>query len=269
MKKPSRLFASVLILILALSLITGCGGTPESGDQTAENPPAENAVDLSGKTLQIYCGAGMTKPFEEIAQAFKDATGCEMEVTYANAAQIHTQIKTTETGDLFIAGSAEELAPIQDYVSDQKDLVKHIPVLAVQKGNPLGIAGLSDLAKDGVEVVLGDADATPIGKLANKALSDAGILDKVDVIARTATAPELTNALSLGECDAIIVWKENTGGDKIETVGTTDLDKYIKVIPAASLTFNTDPDTRDAFLKFLDSDEAKSIWTNYGYEILN
>ena len=265
MKKYSKLITVILIICLAISLITGCGGKSEP----AEEQQSDNTDNLSGKTLQIYCGAGMSKPFEEIANAFKSDTGCEMQVVYANAAQIQTQIKTAQEGDLFIAGSAEELAPVKDYVAANKDLVKHIPVLAVKKGNPLGITGLNDLTKEGVKVVLGDADATPIGKLSNKALSDLGILNSTNIVARTTTAPEIFNALSMGECDAIIVWKENVSGDEVEIVNTTDLDKYIKTVPAASLTFNKDKDTLDAFLKFLDSDKAKDIWKNYGYEVLN
>lgn len=268
-RKPyEKLLIVFLLLCLSAFLLIGCGNAsedqPPAGDQETGD-----VVDLSGKTLQIYCGAGMTKPFEVITQTFKDETGCEMEVIYANAAQIQTQIKTTEEGDLFIAGSVEELVPVEEYVQGSKDLVKHIPVLAVQKGNPSGIIGLNDLTKEGVEVVLGDAESTPIGKIANKALSDAGILDKVNILARTATAPELMNALSLGECDAIIVWKENVTGDKMEIVDTSDLDKYIKIIPAASLTSNQDADTLASFLEFLDSDTAKNIWKDFGYEVLN
>lgn len=267
MRKQNKVLAVLLIICLLLSLLAGCAGKPE---QVEKQPDAvSDTSDLSGKTLQIYCGAGMTKPFEEIAKAFKDKTGCEMEVVYANAAQIQTQINTAQEGDLFIAGSAEELAPIKDYISESKDLVKHIPVLAVQKGNPLEITGLKDLTKDGVEVVLGDAEATPIGKLSNKALTDLDILKDVNVVARTTTAPEIFNALSLGECDAVIVWKENVGGNDAEIVNTTDLDKYIKTVPAASLTFSKDNDTRNAFLSYLDSGEAKNIWKKYGYEVLN
>ena len=101
--------------------------------------------DLTGHTLMIYCGAGMTKPFQEIADSFKAATGCEMNVTYANAGQIQSQITTSEEGDMFIAGSAEELKPVESYVSESKALVKHIPVLAVQSGNPKNITSLAGL----------------------------------------------------------------------------------------------------------------------------
>lgn len=54
-------------------------------------PEQTAAASLEGKSLNIYCGAGMTKPFQEIADAFKAETGCEMNIAFANAAQIQTQ----------------------------------------------------------------------------------------------------------------------------------------------------------------------------------
>lgn len=211
----------------------------------------------------------MTKPFEEIANKFKEKTKCNIEVTYANAAQIQTQINTSKEGDLFIAGSADELKAVEKMVSDRKDLVKHIPVLAVKSGNPLQITGINDLTKKDVEVILGDYEATPIGKIAKKALTDASIFEKVNVVATTSTAPELINAILNDQSDAIIVWKENAKNPKIEVVDTKDLDSYIKTIPAASLTCSDNKESLDMFLKFLDSDSAKNIWSNYGYELLN
>lgn len=264
MKKVNKILLVLSIIAMTLFVLTACGTTNQQEETTATQTPT-----LTGQTLQIYCGAGMTKPFTEIADAFKAETGCEMNVVYANAAQLQSQINTTQEGDLFIAGAADELKPVQEYVSGSKDLVKHIPVLAVQKGNPLGITGLADLTKDGVEVVLGDAEATPIGKLSNKALTDAGILEKVNVLARCTTAPEIATALSQEECDAVIVWKENANNENIDMIDTTDLDSYIKTVPAASLSFSQNTEALAAFLDYLNSDAVKAVWEKYGYEVLN
>ena len=57
---------------------------------------AEDKKELDGHELNIYCGAGMTDPLTKIAEAFQEKTGCTMNVTFANAAQIQTQITTTE-----------------------------------------------------------------------------------------------------------------------------------------------------------------------------
>jgi molybdate transport system substrate-binding protein len=297
MKKLSWILAVALLVSLCL---TACGQTaggtaPTPSSVSASSAPAASPsvsaaspsaaastpaaahspsastgqqTDLNGHTLMIYCGAGMSKPFQEIADTFQTQTGCEMEVTYANAGQIQTQINTSKEGDLFIAGSGDELQPIKAAVSTSVDLVKHIPVLAVKAGNPLGIKTLADLAKPDIRVVLGDADSTPIGKIANKALTDAGVLDKVNIVARTTTAPEIFNALTMDQCDAIIVWKENATGDKVQVVDDSEMQKYIKSVPAASLTYSKDADALAAFLKYLSTDDANSVWTKYGYELV-
>ena len=276
---------SVLGILLAgavgAALITGCGaassGTAGSSapQQTQESAPedgdagksAADTPDLTGHTLMIYCGAGMTKPFQEIADSFKAATGCEMNVTYANAGQIQSQITTSEEGDMFIAGSAEELKPVESYVSESKALVKHIPVLAVQSGNPKNITSLAGLAEEDVSLIIGDIDSTPIGKIAKKALTDAGIFDKVRIEASTATAPQMATAIAAGEADAAIIWKENCDAQGVEIVDNSGLEDYIKTIPAASLSCSADHDARQAFLDYLNSGDVQEIWLKYGYEI--
>lgn len=276
---------NVLGILLAgaigAALITGCGaassGTAGSSapQQTQESAPedgeagksAANTPDLTGHTLMIYCGAGMTKPFQEIADSFKAATGCEMNVTYANAGQIQSQITTSEEGDMFIAGSAEELKPVESYVSESKALVKHIPVLAVQSGNPKNITSLAGLAEEDVSLIIGDIDSTHIGKIAKKALTDAGIFDKVQIEASTATAPQMATAIAAGEADAAIIWKENCDAQGVEIVDNSGLEDYIKTIPAASLSCSADHDARQAFLDYLNSGDVQEIWLKYGYEI--
>ena len=220
------------------------------------------------KALHVYCGAGMTRPFGEIAEAFTKKTQVKMEVTYANAGQIQSQINTAQEGDFFIAGAAEELRPVERYVSARRDLVKHIPVLAVAKGNPKNIRGVKDLGDSSLRVVLGDAKATPIGKIADRAIADAGLAGKVNVISRGVTAPSIFNALNVGECDAIIVWKENVS-PSMDIVADPAMDAYVKTIPAASLSVSDNPEGQKLLLDFLSSDEARAIWEKHGYVVLN
>ncbi len=275
-------------LCMALSL-TACSGAKTGETQTGTQAEAQTetqaettaeavsteatsaqseAEDLTGHTLMIYCGAGMTKPFQEIADSFKEKTGCEMNVSYANAGQIQSQISTSNEGDFFIAGAAEELKPIEKFVAGKTDLVKHIPVLAVQSGNPKKITGLASLTEDGVTLLMGDTEATPIGKIAKKALTEAGLFDNITLAASSPTAPQLATALAAGEADAAIVWKENCTADGVEIVDTSDLDNYIKTIPAAVLTCSADKEAAESFNSFLATDDAASIWEAYGYEIV-
>ncbi len=274
--KFRKSLAMTVVLVVSLMALVGCGGQAEKSQeaesknspQTAENQEVTQAgLQLTDHELFVYCGAGMKKPFQDIADGFEQETGCKMTVNFANAAQIQTQINTAKEGDLFIAGSEVELKPIKDLVTDQLPLVKHIPVLAVQKGNPKAIQGLQDLTKEGIRLVLGDVESTPIGKIADKALKDAKILDKVDIVSRALTAPPMATALANDECDAVIIWKENVNTELLDIVDTADLNTYVKKVPAASLSTSKDSEARDAFLNYLKSEKATAIWEKYGYEI--
>ncbi|HIW76461.1 MAG TPA: molybdate ABC transporter substrate-binding protein [Candidatus Gordonibacter avicola] len=264
------LAALALATALACTLFAGCSSASIESTSDQNAAPSEPAVErqLEGKELNIYCGAGMTDPFQKISDAFAEETGCKMNVTFANAAQIQTQINTTQQGDFFIAGSADELKPVEAYVASSTDLVKHIPVLAVPSDNPKAVSGLADLA--GVDRLLtGDPESTPIGKIAQKALSQAGLWDQLmsaNVITTTTTAPQIATALVNGEGDAGIVWKENAKVTGVAIVDTSDLDDFVKTVPAAELSCAADADAVKAFSEFLLTDAAQSIWAEFGYE---
>ena len=246
----------MLAVCLALGM-SGCG----SGERAKKN-------DLAGQSLLIYCGAGMKEPFQKIADAFKEETGCEMNVTFANAAQIQSQIGESKEGDFFIAGSAEELQPVSQYISTSVDLVKHIPVLAVATGNPKGITGLEDLGKPNITTVIGDPESTPIGKIAKKAFADFNIAKAVNIVATTTTAPQLATVIAAGEADAAIVWKENCKVDGVAICDTPDMLSYTKVVSSGRLNFKEDSPAADAFSEFLVSDTAHGIWNAFGYDVV-
>ena len=261
--------ASAASTTSAASAASESASASSAASAASKSASAVSAASLSGSQLNIYCGAGMTDPFTEIAELFEQKTGCKMNVTFANAAQIQTQIDTTQEGDFFIAGSAEELKPVEQYVSGSKKLVKHIPVIAVPADNPKSIAGLADLANADT-LLIGDPESTPIGKIAKKALTDAGIwggLESKGALTTTTTAPQIATALANNEGDAGIVWKENVKADGAKIVETTDLDSYVKVIPAALLSFAADEAAATEFQDFLDTSEAQDIWKKYGYEL--
>ncbi len=264
-------YSGVAALTLAVGgIFAGCAKQSEQTETAnASTGSTAASASLAGSALNIYCGAGMTDPFQEIADAFKAETGCEMNITFANAAQIQTQITTTQEGDYFIAGSADELKPVADYVETSTDLVKHIPVIAVPTANPKGIAALGDLANCDT-LLIGDPESTPIGKIAKKALTDAGIWDALqgkNAITTTTTAPQIATALASGEGDAGIVWKENVKANGASILETSDMDAYVKTVPAARLTSVANKDAADAFDAFLQTGTANDIWQKYGYEL--
>lgn len=259
-----KIVSLLCVMASVLFIFAGCSQTKNTSLNSSD------AASLESKKLFIYCGAGMKKAAQDLVSTFKENTKVDVSVSYGNAANTVSQITTSKEGDVFIAGDVGELKPLQDknLVLSSVNLVKHIPVLVVEKGNPKGIKGLLDLTKSDIKIVLGDNAATPIGKLSDKALSNLKILDKVDIVARTATANEMTTSITLGQCDAAITWKESVVGiDSVEVVNTEDLNSSIKIVPAATLSYSANKEATEAFMKFLQSDQAKTIWKKHGYEL--
>ena len=136
--------------------------------------------------------------------------------------------------------------------------------------NPKGIQTVSDLVKCDT-LLLGDPESTPIGKIAVKAMADAGIMEQVKAsgtITTSTTAPQIAEALAKGEGDAAIVWKENAGKDGLTILENSGMEGYVKTVPSAELTCAADADAVKAFSDFLQTETAKNIWTKFGYELV-
>jgi len=258
----------IIILVFVLTMVAGCGSTGQS-PKTTSGAAIDQAVEK--KNLLVYSGAGLRKPMDELGKMFQEKTGVTIQYTYAGSAQCVNQILTTDKGDVFLPGDSAELKAIieKDMVNTQKPVVLHVPVLAVPKGNPAGIAKLEDLIKPNVKIALGDPKANPIGKLSDEILMDKGILEKVEknVTVRTATANEPLTYLTMRQVDAAIIWEDNmVGNENVELLDIPDFNRYIKTVPAAVLKCAAEPELAAEFADFVSSQDALKIWEKWGFK---
>ena len=250
-----KMLAVALAVVMSAMTLTACGAK-------------EAGKGIEGTELMVFSGAGLADPVQEIADAFMEETGCDVQIVFAATGQLISQIQSTESGDVILAGAKDELKNMNEgVVTETVELVKHIPVLIVQKGNPSNIQSIADLGNDGMKVLIPDPETTPIGKIGMKAYEEAGILDSIDVAANTTTAPLALTAIAQAEGDGAIVWKENASkNDKVEILDVPEMEKYVKIVPAASLKFSTNEAARVAFVEFLSGEKGMEIWQKYGYE---
>ncbi|MDK2809099.1 MAG: molybdate transport system substrate-binding protein [Clostridiales bacterium] len=295
MKK--KILAFIIATMVGSLLLSGCGKreeqTPESTasqtesdssnedsnkDQTAEDSNTTDTKDsdndaddadeekdapLKGKKLTVYCDAELMVTFQNVVSKFMEETKCEVNVTYANASELVNQAIEAKDGDLIIAGNQDEADQAKDYQLDVKELATHIPVLVVAKGNPNEIQSFSDLGKEDLTIIMGDTNAMVIGGIAKEALPLEAITNAYVAASNT---DQLVAAVVNGQADATIVWKDSNGIDQVEIVDTKELADYQKVLQAVKLNFNKESKACKEFYDFLDTDTAKKIWTDAGYE---
>lgn len=152
-----------------------------------------------------------------------------------------------------------------------RNLVLHTPVIAVPSGNPAGIRGLDDLAREGVRVSIGDPRAPAIGRVAKAILVKAGLWDKVQpqIEVYAPTVNQLLIYVALGQVDAAIIWEDLTawaeGKGKIEVVPIDPPRNMVKTIPTAVCTQAADGGLARAFNRYVASPEGLAIWRKWGF----
>ena len=206
----------------------------------------------------------------EIGTVFGEQNGVTVELTYGGSGVLISQMETSHLGDAFIPGGQPDyqIAVNKGLVSNDSQLVAyHVPIIAVQKGNPLGIQTVADLAKPGVRLALGDVNATAIGKAGVEIFKTYGVSEEIEdnVILRGATINEVVTAMATGNADAALLTLDNAKGDQFDLIEIPVTNNSILIAPIGITTFTTQPELAQKFADFVASDEGKAIFEKYGF----
>lgn len=257
--KSKKVLISVLVFIIVSIISMGCG-------QKQQNNASSNQEK---KSLLVYCAAGVNKPMEEIGKAFEEKYGVKIEYTYANSSDLIGQMEVSHKGDLCVLASDEdyETANKKNLTLEKTDLVYHVPVIAVPKGNPAGINSINDFSKSGVKIILGDPKTSPLGKLATKLFTKAGIEKQVEgnVVSTVTTVNEIVTFLSMKKADASIIWEDNAlnAAKNIDLIQIPKDQNLIKVVPISTLKSSKDSELAKKFMDYTASSEGKAIFVKY------
>ncbi len=257
-----RFNIKVAIIAIILTMVLGMGGCKPAGE-------AEQTYE---KSIHIYCGAGMKKPFLEIAKIYEEEAKVKVDVTVGNAAEIKSQITESQDGDIWICGGQSELKSLEekDMVGEVISLVKHVPVVAISTDISGQIQSPQDLTNPDLNVVVGDAESTPIGKIANKFFKKQGIEGKVNIIANTCSSPVMIEALQTNEANVAIMFKENAiDKEGVEILDMPEINDHTMKVQAVGLSTSQNVEETTEFMKWIVTEKPKEIWANYGYESLD
>ncbi|CVK31405.1 molybdate ABC transporter substrate-binding protein [Methanoculleus bourgensis] len=259
-----KAIALITIVILAGLLCTaGCTSqqAPATGDNTTPG-----ATDTS---ILVYSGAGLKKPMNEIGAAFTEKTSINVEYNFAGSGTLISQMELSRKGDAFIPGGTPDYRIAQDkgLVGEPGYVAYHVPIIAVQKGNPQNITSVDDFARPGLKIALGGAESTAIGRAGDKLFQKHGILDAVEknVVLRAPTINEVVVAMNMGTADAALLTLDQINPEKMDTIDLAQEDGLTLIVPIGQTTFTTQPDTARQFATFVTSDEGKAIFAKHGF----
>jgi len=207
---------------------------------------------------------------DELAAAFEQETRISCEFDYGGSGMIISRAKEDDDADLFIPGDVwyvDRLNELTGNIRDRATVAYFVPTIIVQKGNPKQVKGVADLARDDLQVALGNPDACQVGRLSVKILANAGLDQQMIPVKSSLTVNELAVWVKMRDVDAAIVWDAIAANvaDSVETVAIPEEINEISVVVAGLMGTSRHPDKARRFLDFMISPTGQSILGSNGY----
>jgi molybdate transport system substrate-binding protein len=221
-------------------------------------------------TLTVLAATSLKGAFEDIEAAFEDEhPRLDVQVTTDGSANLATAIiEGGVPADVFASADEATLQKVVDEgLADAgagEVFVTNLLQIAVEEGNPRGIAALEDLTKPDVALSLCKAEV-PCGSYAAKAFEAAGL--PVPPAGVEDNVSGVVTKVSLGEADAGLVYVTDViaaDGD-IDGVDLAEEEQVVATYPASVLSEAPNPEGAAAFVAFLTGATAQAILEGYGF----
>jgi molybdate transport system substrate-binding protein len=254
-----------LAVVLA---VAGCGGSRTAGAGGASPQPGSSSAGVTG-SVTVFAAASLTESFTQIGKDFEAANpGSKVTFNFAGSSALATQINQGAPADVFASAAPANMKTVTDAGNGDgtpTTFVKNQLVIAVPKGNPKGITGLSDLTKPGVKVALCAAQV-PCGAAANTALSAAGV--KLTPVTLEQDVKSALSKVKLGEVDAALVYRTDAKADASDVDGVEfpESAQAINEYPIVVLKNAPNKTAAQAFVAYVLSDKGKAVLTRAGFQ---
>jgi molybdate transport system substrate-binding protein len=255
------------LTVLALAGLVGCGG---GNDNSAGSTPstASSSAGVTG-TINVFAAASLTESFNKIGKDFTAANpGATVKFNFAGSSALATQINQGAPADVFASAAPANMKTVTDAGNGDgtaTTFVKNQLVIAVPKGNPKGIKGLSDLTRSGVKVAL-CAEQVPCGAAAKKALTAAGVNLKPVTLEQDVKAA--LSKVKLGEVDAALVYRTDAKASAADVDGVEFPESAGAVNDYPIIVLKNAPNKAgaQAFVAYVMSDKGKAVLTAAGFQ---
>jgi molybdate transport system substrate-binding protein len=227
-------------------------------------------------TLTVSAGAGLKPLLEEIQTAYKQKQPTHnINYNFAASGALTRQIKQGANIDIFISASSRNMDELQSQgmllADTRRNLIKS-RVALIAPVNSTGISRFQDLTKPIVKrIAIGEPRSVPLGVYAEEVFQHFGIFKQLKPkLVYTRSALEILNFVATGNVEVGIVHDTTARtSDKVKIVAIAPENSHSPVIyPVAVLKNTKNPTAAKSFVEFLFSEPAKTLYTNYGYTIV-
>jgi len=233
--------------------LSGCGGS---------------AADDGGQTLTVFAAASLTDVFTDLGAALEDQQpGLEVRFNVAGSSALATQIVQGAPADVFASANETQMSVVTDagLAADEPAVfASNVLEIAVPAGNPGGVTGLADFAREDLTLAVCAPDV-PCGAAAAQVFAAAGVTAVPDTQEEDVRAA-LTK-VELGEVDAALVYASDvaSAGESVDGVAFPEAEQAVNDYPITRLADAANPDAARAFVDLVLSEAGRRALTDAGF----
>ena len=267
--------------------LTACGGASSVASSVASSAAASSEAAQSVELI-VFAAASLTEALTAIGETYSaENPGVTFRFNFDSSGTLKTQIQEGADCDVFISAGQKQMNQLDstasadvnteglDFVdSDSRvDLLENRVVLCVPEGSDKGIDSFDALAEhlkaEDILFCMGNSDV-PVGQYTQKILAyydlDEAALAAAGVITYGSNVKEVTTQVTEGSVDAGVVYCTDA-----YSAGLTPVDEATKemcgriIYPAAVMKAAPNADAAKAFLAYLQTEEAMTVFEGVGF----
>ena len=283
-----RSFLAAAGIAGAAAALTACGGAASSTAASVASSAAASSQAAQSVELIVFAAASLTETLTAIGETYSaENPGVTFRFNFDSSGTLKTQIQEGADCDVFISAGQKQLNQLDstasadvnteglDFVdSDSRvDLLENKVVLCVPEGSDKGIDSFDALAEhlkaEDILFCMGNSDV-PVGQYTQKILAyydlDEAALAAAGVITYGSNVKEVTTQVTEGSVDAGVVYCTDA-----YSAGLTPVDEATKemcgrvIYPAAVMKAAPNADAAKAFLAYLQTEEAMTVFEGVGF----
>lgn len=226
-------------------------------------------------TITVSAAISLKTALQTIQPLYQRQTpNIQIAYNFGGSGALQRQIEQGAPADIFISAAAKQMNALQAQnlilPATRHNLLTNQLVLIVPR-NASGIQGFNQLTDPSVKrIAIGEPRSVPAGQYAQEVFQKLGIWEQIkpkSILANNVR--QVLAAVASGNADAGVVYKTDTIGTpqvKVVTIADANLHSPI-VYPIAVLKSSQQPLAAQAFIQYLVSQEARTVFEKDGFAI--
>jgi molybdate transport system substrate-binding protein len=267
----------LIIAIIAIVAIVCASSVVSAGFLDFLGGSDSGSAELDGKEVNLAAAASLKNVYDEkLIPLFQQKyPGVKVTPTYASSGDLQTQIENGLEASIFMSAANKQMDALAEegYIDNDTNLqfLENKVVLIVPADSDANISSFEDLKNVDGNIAIGDPESVPAGQYAKEVLTNLGIWEGVQSKLSLGTdVTAVLNQVAQGSAECGIVYAtdaKSTDDVKVVCEAPEDALKTPVIYPVAMLKDAKNPEAAQKFLDFLQTKEAKDIFTEYGFTI--